>query len=248
MANLSSATGFDSNTSLGSHIPTGSIMIIGGSAYSANQENNIDDNGLCPCDGRSLSTYTYRELHKVISNYYGGTAYSAGLTDVPSAVTFFNVPTLNAELAYIAGSSDSILPKSDAGSNAHNHAANTNASGTTTSGSFPHSHTVYHAYNGGGDHGVGHNSAWVGVNATSAHNAAVFKNDGSCAGAAINHSHTGIYRESIAGNSGNHTHGVTATVGDNLDTAHTHTFNTSSTLANSNVTAPYTGALFFIKV
>ena len=52
MANLSSATGFDSNTSLGSHIPTGSIMIIGGSAYSANQENNIDDNGLQRHDRR----------------------------------------------------------------------------------------------------------------------------------------------------------------------------------------------------
>lgn len=253
MANLKIAGSIDSQDYLSfsvvnSEIPIGSIILFGGSAYSVSQLANVDSNGFSPCDGRALNTYKYRELHKVVSNYFGGTAYSAGVTDSSTAITTFNVPTLNAELSYIAGSSDAILPKTDAGSNTHTHATNTNASGNTTSGSFPHSHSVALTYNGGGDHGVGHGAAWVGVNATSAHNAAVTKNDGSCAGAAINHSHTSIYRENIAGNSGNHAHSVNATVGDNLDTLHSHSFTTSSSLANSTVTPLYTGALFFIKV
>ena len=248
MASLESKTGFDSDYSVGSFIPTGAIVMVGGSAYTTNQLNNIEANGICPCDGRALNTYTYRNLHSIVSNIYGGTAYSAGVTNISTATTTFNVPILNDSLYYIAMPSDSTLPKSTAGSNTHTHTTTTNATGTTTSGSFPHGHTTYHAYNSDGDHGVGHGAAWVGVNATSAHNAAVFKNDGSCAGAAINHSHTSIYREYVAGNSGNHSHGVNAFVGDASDTAHTHDYTTSSTLANSTVTPPYVASLFFIKL
>lgn len=44
------------------------------------------------CQGQSLNTYTYRELHAVISNTYGGTAFDAGTTDQVGATTEFNVP------------------------------------------------------------------------------------------------------------------------------------------------------------
>lgn len=46
------------------------------------------------CDGRSLNTFTYKRLHKTIGNTYGGTAYTANVTDLPSATTTFNVPDL----------------------------------------------------------------------------------------------------------------------------------------------------------
>ena len=46
------------------------------------------------CNGVALNTYTYRALHAVISNTYGGTAYQAGATDQPTAQTTFNLPDL----------------------------------------------------------------------------------------------------------------------------------------------------------
>ena len=46
------------------------------------------------CNGVELNTYTYRALHAVISNTYGGTAYQAGTTDQPNAETKFNLPDL----------------------------------------------------------------------------------------------------------------------------------------------------------
>ena len=311
MASLESKTGFDSDYSVGSFIPAGAIVMVGGSAYTVSQLNDIDINGICPCDGRALSRTTYANLWTAIggitftsANITSGSPSISGLsgmsasihvgwgiagTGIPSGATIlsvtnsttvsisinatstspgtgniaisphgftgagntttFNVPKLDDSLYYLAMPSDSIVRTSAAsGSNTHTHTTTTNATGVTTSGSFPHGHTTYHAYNENGDHGVAHGAAWVGVNATSAHNAAVFKNDGSCAGAAINHSHTSIYREYVGGNSGNHSHGVNAYVGDALDTAHTHDYTTSSTLANSTVTPPYVSSLFFIKL
>ena len=47
------------------------------------------------CDGASnLNTYTYRALHSVISNTYGGTAYNAGTTDQSGETTVFTIPDL----------------------------------------------------------------------------------------------------------------------------------------------------------
>ena len=46
------------------------------------------------CDGTELNTYTYRSLHKIISDTYGGTAYNAGVTDQPDATTTFTLPNL----------------------------------------------------------------------------------------------------------------------------------------------------------
>jgi microcystin-dependent protein len=83
------------------------------------------------CNGAStLNTYTYRLLHAVISNLYGGTAYSAGVTDIPSATTTFTIPDLRDRVPVGSGSSYNV--SNNGGSNTttltvanlppHNHA------------------------------------------------------------------------------------------------------------------------------
>jgi hypothetical protein len=46
------------------------------------------------CDGSPVNTFTYQELHKVVTNTYGGTAYSLGTTDQSGVSTTFNLPPL----------------------------------------------------------------------------------------------------------------------------------------------------------
>ncbi len=48
--------------------------------------------GFIYCNGGSYNTFTYRDLHALLSNTYGGTAYSAGTTDVSGVSTTFQVP------------------------------------------------------------------------------------------------------------------------------------------------------------
>ena len=56
------------------------------------------------CAGQDLNTFTYKDLHAVISNIYGGTAYNAGVTDQSGATTTFKVPDLRGRV--IAGQDD----------------------------------------------------------------------------------------------------------------------------------------------
>lgn len=71
--------------------PIGSIIIIMSSTV---------PNGWLLCDGSPINTYTYQELHKEISNTYGGTAYSAGTTDQVGVGTTFNLPPLVVNATY----------------------------------------------------------------------------------------------------------------------------------------------------
>jgi microcystin-dependent protein len=71
--------------------PIGSIVIITSST--------IPDGWLL-CDGSPINTYTYQELHKNVTNTYGGTAYSAGITDQSGVVTTFNLPPLVVNATY----------------------------------------------------------------------------------------------------------------------------------------------------
>lgn len=80
-------------------IPTGAIYTYAGSS---------SPTGYLLCDGTSYNTYTYRTLHAVVSNIYGGTAYNPGTTDQSGAVTTFNVPDLRRRVPIGTGSSDSI--------------------------------------------------------------------------------------------------------------------------------------------
>lgn len=67
-------------------VPAGTIMYYVGETAPANW---------LVCNGASnLNTYTYRELHKVISDTFGGTAYAAGTTDQPGVTTTFTLPDL----------------------------------------------------------------------------------------------------------------------------------------------------------
>lgn len=53
------------------------------------------------CNGQDLNTFTFKDLHAAISNTYGGTAYSAGVTDQSGVSTTFKVPDLRGRV--IAG-------------------------------------------------------------------------------------------------------------------------------------------------
>ena len=65
--------------------------------------------GFIYCNGGSYNTHTYRDLHALISNTYGGTAYSAGTTDASGASTTFQVPDFRGRfLRGDAGDSDAI--------------------------------------------------------------------------------------------------------------------------------------------
>ena len=50
------------------------------------------------CDGSALNTYTYKDLHAIISNNYGGTAFSSGVTDQSGVTTTFNIPDMRARV------------------------------------------------------------------------------------------------------------------------------------------------------
>ncbi len=50
------------------------------------------------CNGQALNTYTYRALHEVISNIYGGTAFLEGTTDQSGATTTFNLPNMGGRI------------------------------------------------------------------------------------------------------------------------------------------------------
>ncbi len=55
------------------------------------------------CTGQDLNTYTYRKLHSIISNTFGGTAYNQGVTDQSGASTTFKLPNMTNR--FIIGSS-----------------------------------------------------------------------------------------------------------------------------------------------
>lgn len=80
-------------------LPAGSIQMFAGASAPT---------GWLLCDGGAVNTYTYRVLHKLISNTYGGTAYSAGVTDASNALTTFNLPDLRKRFPVGKGASESL--------------------------------------------------------------------------------------------------------------------------------------------
>ena len=115
------------------------------------------------CNGQSLNTYTYRSLHAVISNTYGGTAYTAGVTDQAGATTTFTVPNLENRFVIasnsnsgssIEGTANRIGGTKDASVIVHNHTltavADHNHTITVDNGGV-HGHTI--TVDSGGDHG-----------------------------------------------------------------------------------------------
>lgn len=98
--------------------PTGSVIAFAGTSAPS---------GWLLCDGSAINTYTYRQLHAVISSTYGGTTYQAGTTDQVGASTTFTIPDLRSRAIVgkgstvntTLGSSDSIPEASR--SLTHNH-------------------------------------------------------------------------------------------------------------------------------
>ena len=66
-------------------LPTGTVLPFAGQTAPA---------GFKLCDGAALNTFTFKELHAVISGVYGGTSHSAGTTDQDGVSTTFNLPDL----------------------------------------------------------------------------------------------------------------------------------------------------------
>jgi len=151
MSNLTVDLGIDASSSEGSFIPTGAIIMTA-KTYSVDEAIQSDR---CPCDGRALNTYTYRNLHKVISNNFGGTAYAAGVTDQPGAVTTFNVPALmptssstlygdSRDQRYVAGSNTPTALSSTLTSALHTHNITgiLSPTGATNNVLDSHTHTI----------------------------------------------------------------------------------------------------------
>ena len=75
---------------LGATVPLGLIQMFVG-ATSPNAYWKV-------CDGSALNTFTYKDLHAIISNNYGGTPYNPGTTDQSGATTTFNIPDMRARV------------------------------------------------------------------------------------------------------------------------------------------------------
>jgi microcystin-dependent protein len=124
-------------------VPVGTIYSFAGSSAPT---------GYLICEGdTNYNTYTYRTLHAVISNTYGGTAFNPGTTDQPGELTTFKLPDLRRRAPVGKGASDT-LGSSDAVAYAsrslshthtvppHHHAMGTGADLNITS-SGAHTHT-----------------------------------------------------------------------------------------------------------
>lgn len=181
------------------------------------------------CDGSAVNTYTYRTLHALISNNFGGTAYSAGVTDQSNAVTTFNLPDYRGRMLVGAATTQTTA------------AANTSSTwftgATSPLSAFTHStagshsaHVLSQTTNGGHTHSASHShSTTTGTpaNVTMANHSldGIFNS----AGAAHTHSFTSGL-EPVSGTistntgsvtlatQGGHTHTVTLASGGNTST------------------------------
>tara|TARA_Y100001938_G_C8087638_1_gene433012 strand:- start:2212 stop:3063 length:852 start_codon:yes stop_codon:yes gene_type:complete len=75
---------------VGAALPTGSITQYAGLS--------APDGWLLANGDATLNTFTYKDLHAIISNTYGGTAYSAGVTDQDGVSTTFTLPDLRGRI------------------------------------------------------------------------------------------------------------------------------------------------------
>lgn len=176
------------------------------------------------CNGQAVNTFTYRLLHAVISNKYGGTAYNAGVTDQSGASTTFNLPNL-IDYAFPYGSiANTSLPTTlSIGSSTFDssHSHNTSLSFSVDGGNIDHSHTAT------GNESVAHTHNFGNTSANSGAHSHV--------GSSTSNSHAHNYSTSntsgsgnTGGISGNHTHNI-----NNASASHNHSVNSASTHTHS---------------
>ena len=138
---------------------------------------NSAPTGWLVCNGSAINTFTYKTLHAIISNTYGGTAFNAGVTDQSGASTTFNLPDfrgrvaigVNGEsnlsgrgakaLASTGGADTHTLTEGELASHTHtisNHTHSFSAT-TSTAGSHAHNYTnpVIGSYAGPEEDGYG---------------------------------------------------------------------------------------------
>lgn len=205
---------------------------------------------VCDSTNNSLNTYTYRRLHSVISNTYGGTAYSAGITDQTGAVTTFSVPIivgLNAQPVPIPANvtntlisntyhSHTLAASSNLDAVNLNHAGNISGSiPSTGTGPTPHGHSQVQALTTGGP--------------SSNTPRRIGGTDGVIAHESHTHYAETTYNASSDINAGSsHGHGVTVSV-SNSPTNHSHTSNVSSSNISSSTQMPQSHYVkYIIKV
>jgi hypothetical protein len=86
----------DTSLSENAYIPTGAL-VTKASPTSILENYDTDEKclaaGLVPCDGRYLSPYTFKKIHSVISNIYGGNEYSDSFSEIQRTVSSFSVVT-----------------------------------------------------------------------------------------------------------------------------------------------------------
>ena len=127
----------------GSLVPTGTVITYAGATAPT---------GYLAANGASLNTYTYRELHAVLSNRYGGTAYLNGVTNVPGASGNFTLPDLRNR--FVTGSGSSYALGATGGSDSVTLQSNQIPSHThpftgSVAGDGSHSHTISGSATGG---------------------------------------------------------------------------------------------------
>lgn len=136
----SNGTSAPSWVSLSSVVPTGTVQMFAGSTIPS---------GWLECDGSSISSTNYLSLHSVISNTYGGSAYTgaSGLN--------FQLPDMRSRVPMAFGSGTGLTPRTTMGQKlgteshtlttshmpSHTHSF-TPAGSTTTAGSHSHSSTI----------------------------------------------------------------------------------------------------------
>jgi hypothetical protein len=237
-------SGYDIDTNVSAFIPVGSIISYGHNSFIS----NIDELGIVPCDGRSLNTYTYRNLHKIISNIYGGAAYSVGVTDQPSAITTFNVPTLNNFVKFLAMKSSQAL-NSTGGTSSHSHTNSIVETTTAGNSSFDHGH-YWTAYANVSYEAHNHftNAGFYFGNSNTPVNQPVGKVDGNQSAAGRYHVHSGYVPAVGYYAATNHDHYADGNMYTASGTLHTHEVSISTTAAPTVSTPEYTTAMFYIKI
>jgi hypothetical protein len=97
MSNFKITKNIDSDNSvLNSFIPVGTLIMKAIPPSKLSQYDTDEEclkAGVVPCDGRYLSPYTFKNLHSVISNLYGGNEYTDNFTEIQRTASSFSVVT-----------------------------------------------------------------------------------------------------------------------------------------------------------
>ena len=243
-----------------SFIPTGGIVTKVG-AFSEYSNSEFTDVGLIPCDGRSLNTYEYSNLHMVIGNIYGGSAFQDGITNVPSSVATFNLPNLSGSKLFTSHpdteSVGSTTIRSGHTHSAFSSSSTPNVNIATNTDSYTHYHSAtFNTGNQVTNHDT-HNAGGFGAASGAPTSGLRAKADGNVGAASVGHTHSTFNVSpggaSAASLNANHAHN-NPTINTNSSTlaegSHSHnaSFGSTSTSGTSSSFAPpHYNVLYFIK-